>query len=112
MTPAEFKVLRESLGLSAQWLATRFKVSLRSIRNWEDGSSPIPPGIVEELLAVEDFVEAEADDAIDQLQGGGKQVYAVPRVDGDAPDELPASLYRAIGARVRASLPDVELDYL
>lgn len=114
MTPAEFKTLRESLGLTAQWLATRFTVSLRTIRNWEDGATPVPDAIAEELLNLEAFVEAEADDAIEQLRAydGGEQVYAVPRVDVDLPGEFPASLYRAIGARVRASLPDATLDYL
>lgn len=111
MTPAEFKVVRESLGLTAQFLATRFSVSLRSIRNWEDGTRPIPAGVVEELLALEDFVESTADDAVEQLHGD-EQTYAVPRTDADSPDDLPAGLYRAVGARVRASLPDATLDYL
>lgn len=114
MTPAEFKTVRESLGLSAQWLASRLSVSLRSIRHWEDGEIPIPDGVAAELLNLEDYVEAAADEIVEQLRefDGGVQVYAVPRVDADAPGDLPASLYRAIGARVRASLPDAELDYL
>lgn len=37
MTPAEFKTIRESLGLSAQWIANHLGVSLRTVRYWEAG---------------------------------------------------------------------------
>jgi DNA-binding transcriptional regulator YiaG len=34
MTPADFKTLRESLGLSARWLADRLSVDQRTVRRW------------------------------------------------------------------------------
>ena len=35
MTPAEFKTIREHLGLPAKWLAERLGVSLRTVQLWE-----------------------------------------------------------------------------
>lgn len=39
MTSAELKTLREHLGLSAQWCATRMGVQLRTWQYWEFGKS-------------------------------------------------------------------------
>lgn len=116
MTPAEFKTVRESLGLSAQWLATHWSVSLRSIRNWEDGTSPIPPNISAELTAIEDYVDDAAERMIEAIESVPQNpqdlaIYEVPRVDADSPDIYPASLHRAIGARIRSALPEVTLEY-
>jgi hypothetical protein len=44
MTPAEFRVVREFLGLSIEWLAEHLEVNPRTVRHWEDGGYPIPDG--------------------------------------------------------------------
>lgn len=114
MTPAEFKTLRESLGLPTEWLTQRFKVSQRAIARWDD-STPPPAGVAEEMLAIEDFAESMADEVLDRLalSDGVELEYALPRVNADvANGDFPASFYRAIGARVRAGNPDVKLVWL
>jgi len=49
MTSAELKTIRESLGLTAQWLADRVNVSLRTIRYWESGKSDIPLDVISQI---------------------------------------------------------------
>lgn len=115
MTPAEFKTLRESLGLTTAWLADRFNVSERSVQRWDNGDSPVPDAIAGELLDIEDCAEERADDALEQLRAhdGAEIEYQVPRVDEDVPNaSFPASFYRAVAARVRAGNADVRLVYL
>ena len=48
MTPAEFKSIRKSLGLSQPKMARRLGdesggYSLRAVQDWEYGKRPIPP---------------------------------------------------------------------
>src|SRR5690606_11775491 len=40
LTAAEFKTLREHLGIPGEWLARRFGVSDRSVRHWDSGKYP------------------------------------------------------------------------
>ncbi len=42
MTPQEFRVAREKLGLSAAKLAARLGVHVRTVRRWADGSQDVP----------------------------------------------------------------------
>src|SRR5690606_36388832 len=45
LTAAEFKTLREHLGIPGEWLARRFGVSDRSVRHWDSGEYPVPERI-------------------------------------------------------------------
>src|SRR5690606_819281 len=45
MTPAEFRVVREFLGLTPEWLAAHLGVSGRTVRHWEQGKYAIPDGV-------------------------------------------------------------------
>src|SRR5690554_8056714 len=45
LTAAEFKTLREHLGIPGEWLARRFGVSDRSVRHWDSGKYPVPERI-------------------------------------------------------------------
>lgn len=45
MTPAEMKTLRESLGLSAQFLSDNLNVQLRTVQYWESGKKPVPKDV-------------------------------------------------------------------
>ena len=61
MTAAEFRIAREMLGVSGEWLAGRLGVADRQVRRWEAGNSPVPDGVAGELSAgarVEDVAEA------------------------------------------------------
>lgn len=53
MTPAEFKTIREGLGLNVPWLAERFEVSQRTVYYWESGSRRVPKLVAEWLLATD-----------------------------------------------------------
>lgn len=49
MTPAEFRSIRDHLGLSHEWLAEAFEVTDRTIRRWESGAAPIPTGVAQRM---------------------------------------------------------------
>ncbi|MDE2100162.1 MAG: hypothetical protein KGL39_23100 [Patescibacteria group bacterium] len=112
MTPAEFKCTRELLGFSAQWLAVRFNVSLRTIQRFEDGTQPIPAGISEELEEIDRSIAAAIDGYITFFGNKSDATLEVPRVDADAIGGLPASAHRAIAARVRQILPGLHLEFI
>ena len=118
MNGPEFKVLRESLGLSAGWLANAWGLrGERAIRRWEDGTDPVPARRADFLLNLEAQAEALTDvmlddildqaglDDLEQVEDLDESVWpvvSVPRVDADVPGGvLPASFFRAIAARVR-----------
>ncbi|WP_228981410.1 DNA-binding transcriptional regulator [Streptomyces sp. DH12] len=116
MTPAEFKVVREFLGLTGDWLARHLGVSPRTVRHWEQGKYAIPDGV---RLALEDleartaaFVSGIADALMD-LPDPGVITYrddaeyrvAHPEVD------WPASWHRAVIARVAQEVPGLSITY-
>lgn len=63
MTPAEFRVLRKTLGLTAQDIADRFEVNLRTAQRWEATHNP-PLDVAE---WIEDRVGFYADRVADVL---------------------------------------------
>ena len=103
MNGAEFKVLRESLGLSLAWLAQRWGLeSERGPKRWQERNEPIPEARaadMEQLAAIADgLVEWQLTELL--ADAAGDRRLLVPRVDADSPDEFPASFYRAVAARV------------
>ncbi len=96
MTPAEFKCYRESLGLSAQWLADRWGVATYSVQRWERSRS-LPEELAIDLEGIERrmYVEIESGS-----MGGGDRVIEVPRTDEDSPDGMPAAYHRAVALAV------------
>jgi DNA-binding transcriptional regulator YiaG len=57
MTPAELKTMRESLGLSINWLAERAGVSPRSAQYWESGERSVPSDVEELLIDIDLMME-------------------------------------------------------
>lgn len=125
MTPADFKTIRESLGLSAQWLATAVHVDQRTVRRWEDGAIPLRADVVDLLTRLDEQMAADvgaevdrvladlgaaggADPAsvLDRLSPDDWPVLEIPRVDTDVTGGrgLPASYHRAVAARLRQEL--------
>ena len=49
MTATEFRLQREDFGLSAEWLAERLGVALKTVQRWESGHRPIPDGVADEM---------------------------------------------------------------
>ena len=95
MTPAEFKARREAMGLSTQWLATRWNVSLMSVQRWERNRS-MPSGLAEDFETIEDGFREDVDMGIDE----SLPVLRVPRVDSDSDDGFPAAYHRAVALRI------------
>lgn len=53
MTGAEFKTLRESLGLPVSWVASQGGVRERTVSYWESSGAPVPHDMERLLLDVE-----------------------------------------------------------
>lgn len=118
MTPAELKTIRESLGLSAQWLADRAGVLQRSVQYWEAGRSRVPEDVAELVLRIDaQFTEAtrQALAVVDEQtarQGHPPEVVRLYRYRDDAAlhaarpdmDGLPVTAHAALLARVRLAL--------
>ncbi len=114
MTPAELKTLRESLGLSAQWVADQSGVRLRTVQYWEAGRMPVPEDVAALLSRIDAQYEravSEALAAINEAPEKPAEVVLVRyRSDADLwrfrPDmePLPASSHAALLSRLRRAL--------
>lgn len=118
MTDAEFRVVREYLGLTGEWLAGHLGVSSRTVRHWEQGRYPIPDGV---RLAIE---QLEADTAgfvsgiVASLNSHPDPDVTVMTYRNDEeyraahPDvAFPASWHRALIARVAQEVPGLGVAY-
>jgi transcriptional regulator with XRE-family HTH domain len=78
MTPAEFRTIRESLGLSAQALADIIGITQeRTIRRWEDGTRPLPADAAERLSILDTMAETIAQQGIQTIQAHPEAVEIV-----------------------------------
>lgn len=103
MTAAEFRIRREQLGLSAEWLADRLGVALKTVQRWENGHRPIPRGVVSELDVMSTAVgELAARPCAERLLASTDAVMRIPRTGTHL--GFPASWYRALVDTVRALL--------
>lgn len=118
MGPAEFKTLRESLGLTAQWVCNRAGVALRTLRYWEAGERvKIPKDVCAMLMEVDASFDNAVSHACAQTEGLGKN-HGAPaavtllryRTDADLwrfrsdMKGLPATAHAALLARLRTAL--------
>lgn len=111
MTPATARTLRESLGLTAQWIADRHGVSKQTITKYESGNIRVSDEYANLLDLLDQDAGMAAADALEILQFHpiGERHYSVPALDSK--DGYPASWWRAIAARIRTELPDLIIDY-
>lgn len=116
MTPAEFKVVREFLGLTGDWLAEHLSVSGRTVRHWEQGKYPIPDGV---RLAIEDleqrtgeFIGAIVDKLMDLPDPGVVTYRDDAEYHAAYPESpFPASWHRAVVARIAQEVPALAIAY-
>ncbi|MEU4558505.1 DUF1870 family protein [Actinoplanes sp. NPDC023936] len=116
MTDAEFRTVREFLGLTGDWLAAHLRVSARTVRHWEQGKYPIPDGV---RLATEDLERRTGEfigAIVAQLQDMPDPGVLVYRNDAEYhaahPDiEFPASWHRAVVARIALEVPGLRIAY-
>lgn len=96
MTSAEFKCVRESLGLSSQWLADRWGVALFSVQRWER-ERVLPDELEADLCSL----VARFKNAVqDGVMNAGDRYVEVPRTEDQSPDEMPAAYHRAVALAV------------
>jgi len=116
MTDAEFKVIREHLGLSAPWLAAHLGVSERTVRHWEQGRYPIPDGVRLELEDLEKHTGAFLDGVIPKILDMPEPGILTYRTDDEyhaaQPEiDFPASWHRAVCARIAQEVPALSIAY-
>lgn len=117
MTPAEFRVVREYLGLTGEWLAAHLGVQPRSVRRWEAGTVPIPDGVREEIETLEERTAEVVERSVARLLDVPDPVVVTYRSDDHyaaAEPEAggwPASWHRAVVARVAQEVPGLAIEY-
>ncbi|QBP29703.1 helix-turn-helix DNA binding domain protein [Mycobacterium phage Typha] len=116
MTPAEFRIMREYLGLPPVWMAERLGVRERTVARWEHGHAPIPPGVVDEFTDILEVTARLVDSLI--IQAGATGHLVTYRTDEDYRRSgssyaatFPASWHRAVAARVYDAVPQVQITY-
>ena len=116
MTAAEFKVVREFLGLTGDWLAAHLEVSPRTVRHWEQGKYAIPDGVRLQIESLEArtgaFVGGLVAELMDLPEPGVITYRDDAEYQGAKPDaEFPASWHRAVIARVAQEVPGLSIAY-
>lgn len=118
MTAAEFRTIREALGLSPAQVAGMTGYALRTVQNWDEGTRRVPAIVEQRLMEVEAAVEKTVARAVQAVKETAEERGSLPesvclvryRTDDDLhryrPDMagLPASLHAAMLARVRREL--------
>lgn len=114
MTPAELKTMRESLGLSAQWVADQAGVRLRTVQYWEAGRMPVPEDVAALLSRIDAQYERAVNEALAALKDAPEKpaeaVLVRYRTDTDLwrfrqdMEPLPASSHATLLSRVRRAL--------
>lgn len=116
MTPAEFKVVREFLGLTGDWLAAHLGVSPRTVRHWERGKYAIPDGV---RLAIEnlehdtgEFIGGAAEKLMDLPDPGVITYRDDAEYHAAHPESpFPASWHRAVVARIAQEVPGLSIAF-
>ncbi|MGW8851570.1 helix-turn-helix domain-containing protein [Streptomyces xiamenensis] len=116
MTDAEFRVVREYLGLTGDWLAAHLSVNPRTVRAWEQGRSPIPDKVRLEMERLEERTGEFVGGVIDQLMDVPDPVVVTYRSDAEyhraqPGTPWPASWHRAVIARVAQEVPALAIAY-
>lgn len=116
MTPAEFQMTREFLGLSGPWLAKHLGVSYKTIQHWQTGRYPVPDGV---RLRMEDLERRTGDYigmVVEQVMDVPDPVLVTYRTDeeyaaADPSSPMPASWHRMVVARVALEVPALSVVY-
>ncbi|MFD9721080.1 helix-turn-helix domain-containing protein [Streptomyces sp. NPDC059076] len=116
MTDAEFRVVREHLGLTGEWLADHLGVSPRAVRHWEQGKYAIPDVVRLEMQSLEARTAEFADKAVAALSDMSEPGVLTYRSDAEyhnAHPEIsfPASWHRALVARIAQTVPGLAIAY-
>lgn len=116
MADAEFRVAREFLGLTPEWLAGHLNVSARTVRHWEAGKYAIPDGVRLEIQDLErrtgEFVSGIVGQLMDLPDPGVLTYRDDAEYRAAHPDiPFPASWHRAVVARIAQEVPALAISY-
>lgn len=119
MTGAEFRIIREQLGLTNQWLTQHFGVGERSVVRWGDDVNDVPPGVEEGMYELERTARRAVQDSVARFTGASNDtelLLETYRTDAALHaalpgDPYPASWHRAIAARIREQVPGLTVEY-
>lgn len=116
MTPAEFRVVREFLGLTGDWLAARLQVNPRTVRAWEQGRHPIPDGVRLEMERLEAETGEFVGRAVDALMDLPDPAIVTYRSDEEYRAahpgvSWPAAWHRMVCARIALEVPALSIVY-
>lgn len=114
MSAAEFKTLREAVGLSISTLVKVIDVDERSIRKWESGKKKVPLDVFDQVVAIDQLISDTANAEFKTLQVGSPESVVLYRfIDEDDLydahpefDGLPIMSYGAVIYRLRQKLID------
>ena len=68
MSAAEFKTLREAVGLSISTLVKVIDVDERSIRKWESGKKKVPQDVFDKVVAIDKLLTDTANQEIEAFK--------------------------------------------
>lgn len=116
MSAAEFRSIRERLGLSVEWIADKLaRRDVKAVRRWEQGRNPIPAPARDRLLVLKQEADEFVDELVDDMTGEKDPVLETlpANEEGAGPSGLvyPATWHRAIAARVMEQVPQLRLVY-
>ena len=62
-----FRLLSQVCGLSHREVADFLSVRLDTVKSWSSGRNPAPPGVLNELAALAEQIDAAADEAVAEI---------------------------------------------
>ncbi len=112
MTPAELKVVRESLGVTTKWLAEQANVTEVSVKRWETDYR-VPDDVAVLVEGLESEQASQAARYIAACKDVPEPTILTYRVDKDLPDDYPypASFHRAVVALVAKEVLGLGIEY-
>lgn len=111
MAAGEFRMVREYLGLTAEWVADQLGVALRTVRRWEAGASPVPDGVREQMEAWEEDTAQAVHLYSERLMDAPDPFVKLALGDDDVPHAWPARWHRHVVARVAQEVPGLRVGY-
>ena len=108
MPPAEFRMVREALGLTNEGLAELIGVQGRSVRRWEAGGTPIPDGVRQIMEDLEAAAAEQVKDLAARVRDARVVLLTIPHPQQGA---VLDRWWRMIAWRVANEVPGVTVQY-
>lgn len=117
MTAAEFRAIREGVGVTLDWMADHLRVNNRTPRAWEQGRAPVPDSAATAARAMYAATLAAADELAAAVRESDEPLLTF-RTDADMPRLLrfegtrwPAAWHRGVCLRASHALAGRAIDY-